>query len=223
MLFRNRSHAGRLLAGRLSQYANDPDLLVLALPRGGVVVGFPVADALNAPLDVVIVRKLGVPGHPELAMGAIASGGVRILSKQLINHLGISMQAVEAVTAREQRELARREALYRGAAPAPQIRGRTVLLVDDGIATGATMRAAAELVRQQEPERLVIAVPVAPPSTCAELAVQADEIVCLAQPESFFAIGEFYEDFQQVSDEEVRDLLQRAQERISRRRASVDA
>lgn len=223
MLFRDRIHAGRLLAVRLSQYANDPDLLVMALPRGGVVVGFPVADALNAPLDVVIVRKLGVPGHPELAMGAIASGGVRILSKQLINHLGITMQAVEAVTAQEQRELARREALYRGASPAPQIRGRTVLLVDDGIATGATMRAAAELMRQQEPERLVIAVPVAPPSTSAELAVQADEIVCLAQPESFFAIGEFYEDFHQVSDEEVRDLLQRAQERISRRRASVDA
>ena len=223
MLFHDRIHAGRLLAVRLSQYANDPALLVCALPRGGVLVAFPVAEALNAPLDVVLVRKLGVPGHPELAMGAIASGGVRILSKPLIDHLAISLQAVEAVTAREQRELARREALYRGDAPGPQIRGRTVILMDDGIATGATMRAAAALVRQQQPKRLVLAVPVASSSACAELAVEADEMVCLEQPELFFAISEFYEDFHQVSDEEVRDLLHRAQARISRPGPSVGA
>jgi predicted phosphoribosyltransferase len=221
MLFRDRIHAGRLLADRLSHYARDPDLLVCALPRGGVLVGFPVAEALNAPLDVVIVRKLGVPGEQEVAMGAIATGGVCVLSQELIEYLGISTEAVDAVIAREQRELARREALYRGDAPAPQIRGRTIILVDDGLATGATMRAAAAIVQQQQPKRLVIAVPVAPPARLLE--VQADEVVCLARPEPFFAIGEFYEDFHQVSDEEVRDLLQRAARRIARRRASTVA
>jgi putative phosphoribosyl transferase len=221
MLFRDRIHAGRLVADRLSQYANDPDLLVCALPRGGVLVGFPVAEALSAPLDVVIVRKLGVPGQQEVAMGAIATGGVCVLSHELIEDIGISTEAVDAAIAREQRELARREALYRGAAPAPQIRGRTIILVDDGIATGATMRAAAAVVQQQQPKRLVIAVPVAPPSRL--LAVQADEVVCLARPEPFFAIGEFYEDFHQVSDEEVRDLLQHAARRIARRGASTVA
>jgi putative phosphoribosyl transferase len=219
MLLRDRIHAGRLLADRLTRYAREPALLVLALPRGGVLVGFPVAEALNAPLDVVIVRKLGVPGQSELAMGAIASGGVCVLSHELIETLGIPSRAVEAVIAREEQELARREALYRGGAPAPQIRGRTIILVDDGIATGATIRAAAALVRRQQPGRLVIAAPVASPSTCAELADQADEIVCLARPEPFFAIGDFYEDFHQVSDEEVRDLLQRAAARIAQRGA----
>ncbi len=200
-----------------------PDLLVCALPRGGVLVGSPVAEALNAPLDVVIVRKLGVPGQQEVAMGAIATGGVCILAQELIEDIGISTQAVEAVIAREQRELTRREALYRGAAPAPQIRGRTVILVDDGIATGATMRAAVAVVKQQQPMQLVIAVPVAPASECRELAAQPDEIVCLAQPEPFYAIGQFYEDFHQVSDEEVRDLLQRAARRIARSGASTVA
>ncbi len=221
MLFRDRFHAGRLLADRLSQYANVPGVLVCALPRGGVLVGFPVAEALNAPLDVVIVRKLGVPGQQEVAMGAIATGGVCILSQELIEGLGISTQAVETVIAREQRELTRREALYRGAAPAPQIRGRTVILVDDGIATGATMRAAIAVVKEQQPKQLVIAVPVAPASM--ELAAEPDEIVCLAQPEPFYAIGQFYEDFHQVSDEEVRDLLQRAARRIARSGASTVA
>ncbi len=223
MLFLDRIQAGRLLADRLSQYANDKGLLVCALPRGGVLVGFPVAEALNAPLDVVIVRKLGVPGQQEFAMGAIATGGICILSQEVIEGLGISNRAVEAVIAREQRELTRREVLYRGYAPAPQIRGRTVILVDDGIATGATMRAAAAVVRQQQPKRFVIAVPVASPSSCAELVAQTDEIVCLAQPESFLAIGQFYEDFHQVSDEEVRDLLQRAARRIAPRGASTVA
>ncbi len=223
MLFHDRIHAGQLLANRLARYAKDPDILVCALPRGGVLVGFPVAEALNAPLDVVIVRKLGVPGEQELAMGAIATGGVCVLSQELIEVLGISTQAVEAVIAREQRELTRRETLYRGAAPPPQISGRTVILVDDGIATGATMRAAAAVIKQQQPKQLVIAVPVASSSSCAELEAQADEIVCVAKPEPFYAIGQFYEDFHQVSDEEVRDLLQRAARRIAPRGASTAA
>lgn len=221
MRFHDRNHAGRLLAHRLASYANQPNVLVCALPRGGVVVGAPVAEQLNAPLDVVIVRKLGVPGQPELAMGAIASGGVCVLTQGLIDELGISERAVQAVIAREEQELARREALYRGSAPPLEIRGRIVILVDDGIATGSTMRAAAELVRQQQPERLVIAAPVASPSTCAEMAGHADELVILARPEPFYAIGEFYEDFRQVSDEEVRELLQRAAARIARNTRNV--
>lgn len=223
MLFRDRIHAGQLLAAQLSRYANDPNVLVCALPRGGVVVGFQVAETLNARFDVLIVRKLGVPGQNEVAMGAIASGGIRVLSQDLIDQLGISDRLVEAVIAREQRELARRETVYRGNAPAPTIQSRTVILVDDGIATGATMWAAAAAVRQQQPERLVIAVPVAPPSTCAELATQADEVVCIARPEPFYAIGAFYQDFHQVSDEEVRELLQRAARRNVSRNASAGA
>lgn len=215
MLFRDRSHAGRLLAVRLAQYANAPELLVCALPRGGVVVAAAVAEELNAPLDFVIVRKLGVPGQPELAMGAIASAGVSVLSHSLIAQLGITAGEIEQVLAREQHELMRREALYRGGAPAPQVRNRTVILVDDGIATGSTMRAAASLVRQQQPKRLVIAAPVASPSSCAALVDVADEIVCVVQPEHFFAIGEFYQDFLQVSDDEVRELLQRAAARMA--------
>ena len=215
MLFRDRSHAGHLLAGKLSRYADAPDLLVCALPRGGVVVAAAVAEALHAPLDFLIVRKLGVPGQPELAMGAIASAGVSVLSHSLIARLGIPADAVEQVLAREQRELARREALYRGEAPAPPVRGRTVVLVDDGIATGSTMRAAATLMRRQHPGRLVIAAPVASPSTCRELGDMADEIVYCAQPEPFYAIGEFYENFLQVSDGEVKELLQRASARIA--------
>ncbi len=223
MLFRDRNHAGQLVAAQLRRYVNAPDLVVCALPRGGVVVGFQVAEALNAPLDVLIVRKLGVPGQEELAMGAIASGGIRVLQHDLIETLGISAQLVDAVTEEEQRELARREALYRGDAPALQFRGRTVILVDDGIATGATMWAGAAAVRQQQPKRLVIAVPVAPPSTSIELTTQADEIVCVARPESFFAIGGYYKDFHQVSDEEVRELLQRAAKRVASRGTSTAA
>lgn len=213
MIFQDRMHAGRLLAGQLSHYAGQSGLLVCALPRGGVLVAFPVAEALNAPLDIVIVRKLGVPGQPELAMGAIASGGVCVLSHDIIDYLGIPAQAVEAVVAREQRELARREAAYRGGSPPPGMRDRTVILVDDGIATGATMGAAAELVRHQHPRRLVIAVPVAPASSCGKLAGLADELVCVARPEYFNATGDFYEDFHSVSDDEVRSLLRRAAQR----------
>jgi putative phosphoribosyl transferase len=215
MLFRNRSDAGRMLGSRLTGYANAPDVLVCALPRGGVVVAAAVAEALNAPLDFVIVRKLGVPGQPELAMGAIASAGVSVLSHSLIAQLGITRDEVDQVLAREQRELVRREALYRGAAPAPQVRDRTVILVDDGIATGSTVRAAASLMRQQQPKKLVIAAPVASPSTCRELADAADEIVCCARPEPFYAIGEFYQDFLQVSDDEVRELLQAGAARMA--------
>jgi putative phosphoribosyl transferase len=223
MFFRNRMHAGRLLANRLARYARDPDVLVLALPRGGVVVGYPIAAALNVPLDVVIVRKLGVPEYPEFAMGAIASGGIRVLSAEVIEQLGIPEQAVEQTIAREELETTRREALYRGTAPAPQICGRTVILVDDGIATGSTMQAAVAAVRQQQPKRLVIAVPVAPPSACADLAGEVDEFICLQQPEMFFAIGEFYKDFLQVSDEEVQELLKRAADRSGRRTTAMEA
>jgi putative phosphoribosyl transferase len=217
MLFHDRVHAGRLLAKELRNYANDPSVLVLALPRGGVLVGLPVANALAAPLDVVIVRKLGMPGQEELALGAIASGGVCVLSHELIDELGISSRVIETIVAREQRELQRREQLYRGNAPAAQVSGRTVILVDDGIATGASMKAAAAAVRHQRPGRLIVAAPVAAPRTCAELAEQVDEVVCPFRPEGLLAIGAFYEDFHQVSDEEVREALQRAAQRATGR------
>lgn len=223
MFFRDRTHAGQLLAAKLSRYADDPDLLICALPRGGVVVGFEVAEALNAPLDVLIVRKLGVPGQEELAMGAISSGGIRILRDDVLETCGVSPKLIEAVTAKEKRELERRERLYRGHAAPLQIQGRTVILVDDGIATGSTMLAAATAVRQKQPKRLVIAVPVAPPSACLELESQAEEFVCLAQPELFVALGYHYEDFRQVSDDEVRDLLQRAAKRVAGRAISMHA
>jgi len=210
MLFHDRIHAGRILARKLGKYANKPSVLILALPRGGVLVGYPVAMALGAPLDLVVVRKLGVPGQEELALGAIASGGVCVLSHELIDELGISSRVIEAIVAREQREVERREQVYRGDAPAARIAGRTVIVVDDGVATGATMKAAVAVVRTQQPERLIVAAPVASPRTCAELRAQADEVVCPFQPENFMAIGAFYEDFHQVSDEEVREYLRRA-------------
>jgi putative phosphoribosyl transferase len=216
MTFQDRSHAGRILAERLARYAGVPGVIVCALPRGGVLVGAPVAEALRAPLDVVVVRKLGVPMQPELAMGAIGSGGVRVLAHDLIRQLGISSAEVEAVIAREQRELERREAIFRGNAPPPHLVGRTVILVDDGIATGATMAAAAEWVRAQHPSRLVIGVPVAPPRISMELNEKADEVVCVSRPEPFYATGQFYEDFHEVSDQEVRDLMQQAAQRFAR-------
>jgi putative phosphoribosyl transferase len=216
MIFPDRSQAGRLLAERLARYAGDPHVIVCALPRGGVLVGVPVAEALRAPLDVVVVRKLGVPMQPELAMGAIGSGGVRVLAHDLIQQLGISRAEIEAVIAREQRELERRETAFRGGAPPLDLRGRTVILVDDGIATGATMAAAAEWVRHQRPTRLVIAVPVAPPEICMGLNEKADEVVCVSRPAPFYATGQFYEDFHEVSDQEVRDLLRQAARRHSR-------
>jgi putative phosphoribosyl transferase len=205
--FRDRYDAGRFLATKLTAFANRPDVLVLALPRGGVPVAFQVARALHAPLDVFLVRKLGVPGHRELAMGAIASGGVRVLNVELIHSLGISRQAVEAVIAEEQAELARRERAYRGGRPPLDVRGRTTILVDDGLATGSTMRAAAQALRQQQASRIVVAVPIAPPETCAEFEREVDEIVCALTPEPFYAVGFWYQDFSQTTDEEVHDLL----------------
>lgn len=206
-LYRDRVDAGRQLAERLSSLANRPDLLVLALPRGGVPVGYEVARALNAPLDVFLVRKLGVPGHEEYAMGAIASDGVRVLNEDVIAALAIPDRAVAAVADEEGRELARREAAYRGNRPRPRIEGRTVILVDDGLATGATMRAAALAVAAEEPAELVIAVPVAAAETCEELARIADQVVCAATPEPFRAVGLWYADFDQTTDEDVRELL----------------
>jgi predicted phosphoribosyltransferase len=213
--FRDRSAAGRALARRLGEYAGRPDVLVLALPRGGVVIGFEVARALRLPLDVLVVRKLGVPGHAELAMGAIASGGASALSDGVIRALGIPAAAIEAVVAHEQRELARRELAYRGTSPAPSVVERTVLLVDDGLATGSTMRAAIASLRQRRAARIVVAAPVGAAETCAELERDADEVVCVLAPEPFYAVGEWYEDFDQTSDDEVRELLARAAHEIA--------
>ena len=208
--FRDRSEAGRRLAAALGRYAKRPNLLVLALPRGGVPVGYEVARALNATLDVLLVRKLGVPGHEELAMGAIASGGVRIVTDEVIAAFGITELELAAAAAREQEELERRERTYRDDRPPPVIRDRTVILVDDGLATGSTMRAAALAIRAQGPEHLVIAVPVAPLETCTALSHDADEVICATSPEPFFAVGNWYEDFSQTTDLEVHQLLERA-------------
>jgi putative phosphoribosyl transferase len=217
MRFRDRVEAGRMLAGKLLAYANRLDVIVLALPRGGVPVAFEVARALNVPLDVLIVRKLGAPDQPELAMGAIASGGVRVLNEELLRYYPIPDNLIESVAAREQKELERRERLYRGARPAPDIRGRTVILVDDGIATGTTMRSAVEALKKLGATSVVIAVPVAPGSVCEEFQRLRDHVVftCLATPEIFFAISFWYEDFPQTSDEEVCDLLNRAAEELT--------
>jgi putative phosphoribosyl transferase len=208
--FRDRTDAGRRLAAALSSYAGRQNLLVLALPRGGVPIGFQVASALRAPLDVMLVRKLGVPGHEELAMGAIASGGVRIVSQDVVASLGIPDWVIAAVAASEEHELARRGHAYRDDLPSHPIAGRTVLLVDDGLATGSTMRAAAAAVRSQGPERVIVAVPVAPAETCASLQAEVDEVVCLFSPAPFISVGTSYENFSQITDEEVRTLLERA-------------
>ncbi len=209
-LFIDRKDAGQKLAKKLLQYANRPDVIVLALPRGGVPVGYQVAQALNAPLDVFIVRKLGVPGQEELAMGAIASGGVRILNQDIVQALGIPSSVIDQVAAREWQELRRREELYREGRPAPELAGRTVILVDDGVATGATMRAAIKAVRRQNPAKVIVAVPVSALETYYDLAREADEVVALATPEPFFGVGLWYERFDQTSDEEVRRLLRSA-------------
>jgi predicted phosphoribosyltransferase len=202
-LFRDRRDAGRLLAEKLAAYANRPDVLVLALPRGGVPVAYEVARALGAPLDVFVVRKLGVPGYEELAMGAVATGGVRVLNDQLIERLGIPDHMIDAVTARERQELARRERLYRGGRPPPDMSGRSVILVDDGLATGATMKAAIEALRQQNPARIVVAVPTAAPETCEEMKAKADDVICAITPGPFDAVGRWYQNFSQTTDEEV--------------------
>ena len=208
--FRNRSDAGQALARKLSAYANRPDTLVLALPRGGLPVAFEVAEALNAPLDVFLVRKLGVPGYEELAMGAIASGGIRIVNRDVIRELRIGQQDIERVAAIESDELARRERLYRGDRPPLDVQDRTVILIDDGLATGSTMRAAAEAIRQQRPARLIVAVPIAATDTCEAFRSEVDEIICAVTPEPFYAVGLWYEDFSQTTDDEVRDLLARS-------------
>ena len=208
--FRDRTEAGRLLATHLATYTNHPDVLVLAMPRGGVPVAFEVARALHAPLDVLIVRKLGVPGQEELAMGAIATGGVRVLNNDVVQFLEIPDEVINKVAAHEQQELERREHLYRGDRPPYRVRDRTIILVDDGIATGATMRAAVAAVKQRQPARLIIAVPTAAPATCEEFAAEGNEIVTVIRPEPFYAVGAWYESFPQTTDEEVRDLLEQA-------------
>jgi putative phosphoribosyl transferase len=210
MIFADRAEAGRFLASKLTQYADRQDVIVLALPRGGVPVAFEVARALHAPLDVFLVRKLGLPGHEELAMGAIASGGARVLNENVVRALRIPENVIEAVAAAEQRELERRERIYREDRPPPNLRGRTVILVDDGLATGSTMRAAVLALRQQGAARIVVAVPVGAPETCAEFQREADEVICARTPEPFYAVGLWYGDFSQTTDEEVRDLLERA-------------
>jgi putative phosphoribosyl transferase len=210
MRFRNRTEAGRLLARELDRYADRGDVVVLALPRGGVPVGYEVAKALGAPLDVCAVRKLGVPGHRELAMGAIASGGLIVRDQELVHRLGIPEELIRRAIADELRELERREAAYRGVREPPQLDGKTVILVDDGLATGATMRAAALAVREQSPARVIVAVPVAAAETCERLRDDVDEVICALTPEPFYAVGLWYDDFSQTSDEEVGELLARA-------------
>ena len=205
--FRDRREAGRVLASHFRKYAGRPNVVVLALPRGGVPVAYEVAKELGAPLDVFIVRKLGVPGYEELAMGAIASGGVRVLNESVVAQLPDAERALRHAIAHETRELERREAEYRDGRPAPDLRGKTVILVDDGLATGATMRAAVMALKQRQVARCVVGVPVSSPETCAEFRAEVDEIVCVITPEEFRAVGQFYEDFSQTTDEEVRELL----------------
>jgi predicted phosphoribosyltransferase len=215
-VYRDRTEAGRLLAERLGAYADRPEVIVLALPRGGVPVGYEVARALHAPLDVFIVRKLGVPGHEELAMGAVATGGVRVLNDQVVRGLGIPDSVIDAVASWELEELRRRERLYRGDRPPPDVRGKTVILVDDGLATGSTMLAAVRALRQQQPARIVVAVPIAAPDTCELLRAEVDDVVCAVTPEPFYAVGLWYRDFSQTTDEEVRELLAQATEPAGR-------
>ncbi|MGE0887524.1 MAG: phosphoribosyltransferase [Blastocatellales bacterium] len=214
--FRDRTQAGRLLAEKLIDYGNRRDVIVLALPRGGVPVAYEVARALHAPLDVLIVRKLGLPDQPELAMGAIASGGVRVLNEDLLSSYPIPAEVIESVTALEQKELERRERIYRGNRPVPEVRGRTVILVDDGIATGTTMRSAVEALKKLQAARIIIAVPVAPESAREEFGKLKDQVVftSLTTPEMFIAISLWYEEFPQTSDQEVRDLIERAAKEI---------
>jgi putative phosphoribosyl transferase len=209
-LYKDRTDAGQKLAKKLSEYADRKDVVVLGLPRGGVPVAFEVAKALNAPLDIFLVRKLGVPGHKELAMGAIASGGVRVLNDKMMRGLNISDKVIDAVAAREQQELERRERAYRGDRPKPDVRDRTVILVDDGLATGASMHAAVTALRGREPTRIVVAVPTAPPDICAEFEDEVDKVVCATTPQPFLGVGAWYLDFSQTTDKEVRALLERA-------------
>jgi predicted phosphoribosyltransferase len=215
VIFQDRSEAGRVLAHALDKFAGDPGVIVLALPRGGVPVGYEVARALHVPLDVFVVRKLGAPGQEELALGALASGAVRVLNHDVVDALGITPEEIDRVAEREQQELERRERQYRSGRPALDVRGRTVILVDDGLATGSSMRAAVAALRQRAPAKIVVAVPVAPPSTCEELSSEADQVVCAATPLPFYAVGQWYRDFTQTSDKEVRGLLERANQPVA--------
>ncbi|NJN11286.1 MAG: phosphoribosyltransferase [Richelia sp. SL_2_1] len=208
--FRNRTEAGKLLAQKLKAYANLSDVIVLALPRGGVPVGFEIAKALNVPFDVCVVRKLGIPHHPELAMGAIASNGVRVLNYDILSEWNIPDKIIDKVSAKELRELRRREHSYRDNLPVIDVRNRTVIIVDDGIATGSTMRAVIALMRQQNPKQVIVAVPVAPKSVYKELQAEVDKLVCLTMPEPFYAVGLWYENFPQTSDEQVHKLLEKS-------------
>jgi putative phosphoribosyl transferase len=210
MIYYDRIEAGKHLAKQLARYSDRDDVMVLALPRGGVPVGYEVAVALRAPLDVFLVRKLGVPGHEELAMGAVSTGGVRVLNDDVVNYLKIPDTVIEAMTANELKELERRERAYRGDRSEPDVYGKTIILVDDGLATGSTMRAAAAALRQQKPARIVVAVPVSAPETCDEYRMGVDEIICAETPEPFVGVGLWYEDFSQTTDEEVRELLAKA-------------
>jgi putative phosphoribosyl transferase len=205
--FRDRQEAGELLAEKLTAYVDQPDMIVLALPRGGVPVGAEVAKKLHAPLDVVVVRKLGLPGHPELAMGAIASGGVKVLNDDIVKTLRVPDEVINAVAAEEVEELKRREELYRDDLPPPEVEGKTVIIVDDGVATGSTMMAAISALRQWRVGRLVVATPTVARETCEYLRARADEVVAVIVPETFYGVGQWYEDFSQTSDEEVRRLL----------------
>jgi predicted phosphoribosyltransferase len=216
MIFQDRADAGQRLGEALGAYANRLDVLVLALPRGGVPVAAEVAKKLNLPVDVLVVRKLGVPFHRELGMGAIASGGVRIVNKEVVDALGISSDAIETVVRDEQHELERREKAYRGDVPPPKVEGKTVILVDDGIATGSTMLAAIEAVRHLKAARVIVAVPTAAASTCEKMREAADDVVALLAPEEFYAVGQWYENFAQTSDDEVRELLAESTGRIER-------
>ncbi|HLF75755.1 MAG TPA: phosphoribosyltransferase [Anaerolineales bacterium] len=213
-LFKDRRDAGRVLAGELSAYAGRSDVIVLALPRGGVPVAYEVARALSAPLDIFLVRKLGLPGHEELAIGAIASGGVRVLNEDIVQALNITQVLIDTIAQRELKELERREHAYRGERPAPEVRGRTVILIDDGLATGASMRAAVAGLRAHQPARIVVAVPTAALQTCQALKPEVDEIVCAMTPEPFYGVGRWYEDFSQTTDEEVRTFLEEANRQL---------
>jgi len=220
--FRNRTDAGRRLARELAEYAGRDDVLVLALPRGGVPVGYEIARALGAPLDVFVVRKLGLPFHEELAMGAIASGGARLISRDVVAMYGVTPDDIERVTREETLELERRERRYRGDRPFPSLSGKTVILVDDGLATGSSMRVAVGALRQEKPARIVVAVPVAAPETCDAFREIADDIVCAATPDPFYAVGMWYDDFSQTTDAEVHDLLERARAARAARPANPD-
>lgn len=219
--YHDRHEAGRLLAERLMDYAGRRDVLVLGLPRGGIPVAYEVARALGVPLDVFVVRKLGVPGHEELAMGAIASGGTIVLNDEVVDGLRIPREVIGRVAARERAELERRERSYRGDRPLPEVAGRTVLIVDDGLATGSTMRAAIAALRRLRPDRIVAAVPAAAPSTCGEIGVEADECICDITPDPFHAVGLWYEDFSQTTDAEVSELLARSRRVIGDGKGSV--